>query len=194
VSEHEITGDVLLELDVNMLKEVDIVAFGKRLKIANAIAELRRPPSMMSSGPPQSFAPSTSGQSRADDGLIYSPESAPHTGDFVDTPVTGFADSRNGGNRPASLTLTPDDHSDGKAILTGISTATSLSGGVPESSGPKDETTTAEVKFVLSFFAQTFNVSTLAINRLRLCPLIPIRKAGGASKYLVDRLGALSHR
>lgn len=46
--EHEITGDVLLELDVNLLKELEIPQFGKRVKIANAIAELRRPQSAMS--------------------------------------------------------------------------------------------------------------------------------------------------
>ncbi|TDL30064.1 hypothetical protein BD410DRAFT_759246 [Rickenella mellea] len=47
--EHEITGDVLLDLDVNLLKtELEIPAFGKRMRIANAIAELRRPPSFMS--------------------------------------------------------------------------------------------------------------------------------------------------
>lgn len=40
--ENDITGDVLLEMDVNMLKELDIPAFGKRMRIANAIAELRR--------------------------------------------------------------------------------------------------------------------------------------------------------
>lgn len=32
-----------------MLKEIDIIAFGKRMKIANAISELRRPPSFESS-------------------------------------------------------------------------------------------------------------------------------------------------
>jgi hypothetical protein len=48
--EHEITGDVLLELDVNLLKELDILQFGKRVKIANAIADLRRPQSTMSMG------------------------------------------------------------------------------------------------------------------------------------------------
>lgn len=32
-----------------MLKEIDIIAFGKRMKIANAITELRRPPSFESS-------------------------------------------------------------------------------------------------------------------------------------------------
>ncbi|KAF4619419.1 hypothetical protein D9613_004857 [Agrocybe pediades] len=45
--EQEITGDVLLELDANLLKtEIGIMAFGKRVRIANAIAELRRPPSV----------------------------------------------------------------------------------------------------------------------------------------------------
>ncbi|KAG2138092.1 uncharacterized protein EDB93DRAFT_729944 [Suillus bovinus] len=46
--EQEITGDVLLELDINLLKaEIGIVAFGKRMRIANAIAELRRTPSII---------------------------------------------------------------------------------------------------------------------------------------------------
>ena len=45
--EQEITGDVLLELDANVLKsEIGIVQYGKRVRIANAIAELRRPPSV----------------------------------------------------------------------------------------------------------------------------------------------------
>ncbi|KAF9478688.1 hypothetical protein BDN70DRAFT_879712 [Pholiota conissans] len=46
-TEQEITGDVLLELDVNLLKtEIGIMAFGKRMRIANAITDLRRPPSV----------------------------------------------------------------------------------------------------------------------------------------------------
>ncbi|TRM67427.1 hypothetical protein BD626DRAFT_100674 [Schizophyllum amplum] len=46
--EQEITGDVLLELDVNLLKsEIGIMAFGKRMRIANAITDLRRPPSVV---------------------------------------------------------------------------------------------------------------------------------------------------
>lgn len=45
--EQEITGDVLLELDANLLKtEIGIMAFGKRVRISNAISELRRPPSV----------------------------------------------------------------------------------------------------------------------------------------------------
>ncbi|EMD40348.1 hypothetical protein CERSUDRAFT_110942 [Gelatoporia subvermispora B] len=48
--EQEIAGDVLLELDQNVLKtEIGIVAFGKRVRIMNAIAELRRPPSISES-------------------------------------------------------------------------------------------------------------------------------------------------
>jgi SAM domain (Sterile alpha motif) len=48
-AEHEITGDVLLELDVGILKEeLNITAFGKRMRIANAILELRRPASFSS--------------------------------------------------------------------------------------------------------------------------------------------------
>ena len=47
--EHEITGDVLLELDVSILKEeMGITAFGKRMRIANAIVELKRPASFTS--------------------------------------------------------------------------------------------------------------------------------------------------
>ena len=47
-TEQEITGDVLLDLDVNLLKsEIGIPAFGKRMRIANAITDLRRPPSVI---------------------------------------------------------------------------------------------------------------------------------------------------
>ncbi|KAG1752400.1 uncharacterized protein EDB91DRAFT_1045012 [Suillus paluster] len=47
-TEQEITGNVLLELDLNLLKaEIGIVAFGKRMRIANAIAELRHSPSII---------------------------------------------------------------------------------------------------------------------------------------------------
>ena len=43
--EHEISGDVLLEMDINILKEIEIVAFGKRFQVANAIKELKKPAS-----------------------------------------------------------------------------------------------------------------------------------------------------
>lgn len=58
--EQDITGDVLLELDANLLKELDIPQLGKRLRIASAINELRRPPSAVSnvSQPPALQHPS----------------------------------------------------------------------------------------------------------------------------------------
>lgn len=51
-TEHEITGDVLLEMDVAMLKEIDLIAFGRRVRVYNAIKELRhrtQPGNLMSS-------------------------------------------------------------------------------------------------------------------------------------------------
>lgn len=42
-AEHEISGDVLMEMDINILKEIDISAFGKRFQVANAIKELKKP-------------------------------------------------------------------------------------------------------------------------------------------------------
>ncbi|KAH9056353.1 hypothetical protein EDB87DRAFT_1637438 [Lactarius vividus] len=62
-AEQEITGDVLLDLDVNVLKsEIGIMAYGKRMRIANAIAELRRPPSVMSSSADQHTRPGSYSQ------------------------------------------------------------------------------------------------------------------------------------
>ena len=99
-SEQEITGDVLLELDLAILKsEIGIVAYGKRIRIANAIADLRRPPSILSSageqharsgslsrGSPhaqQSIPQSSMGQGSAGLGSIVSPESPPDSGDLT---------------------------------------------------------------------------------------------------------------
>ena len=53
MTEHEISGDLLLELDANLLKELDIPQFGKRLRIAQAIMELRRPTSVISTSSQQ---------------------------------------------------------------------------------------------------------------------------------------------
>ena len=58
-AEQDITGDVLLELDLELLKsEIGVVAFGKRKRIANAIAELKKPPTTPEPVPtarPESF-------------------------------------------------------------------------------------------------------------------------------------------
>ncbi|KAJ7482348.1 hypothetical protein B0H11DRAFT_1915263 [Mycena galericulata] len=50
LTEQEITGDVVLDLTVDVLKtEICIMVFGKRMRIANAILDLRRPLSPMRS-------------------------------------------------------------------------------------------------------------------------------------------------
>ena len=100
-AEQEITGDVLLELDLAILKsEIGIAAYGKRMRIANAIADLRRPPSILSSEqhtrpgslsqgsplPHQSVPLSPSGQGSVGLESLISPESPPHTGDFPGHP------------------------------------------------------------------------------------------------------------
>lgn len=41
-AEHEIAGDILLEMDLESLKEIDLPAFGRRVRIFNAIKELRK--------------------------------------------------------------------------------------------------------------------------------------------------------
>lgn len=62
--EQEITGDVLLDLDANVLKtEIGIAAFGKRARIINAIGELRRPLSMESERQPTHMPTASRSQS-----------------------------------------------------------------------------------------------------------------------------------
>ncbi|KAH8919480.1 hypothetical protein BT69DRAFT_1322090 [Atractiella rhizophila] len=57
LAEHEISGDVLLEMDVTTLKEIDLPQFGRRVHIYNGIKELKAsllppPPAPASSPPP----------------------------------------------------------------------------------------------------------------------------------------------
>ncbi|KAI5117045.1 hypothetical protein M0805_007902 [Coniferiporia weirii] len=95
--EHEITGDVLLELDANILKtELEIHAFGKRTRIAKEIAELRRPPSILSSAPivhSRTISQSISLPSSAHNSLsspmatVMSSESPPQPGDITASPM-----------------------------------------------------------------------------------------------------------
>ncbi|CAO1614919.1 unnamed protein product [Jaminaea pallidilutea] len=71
-SEHEISGDVLLEMDINILKEIDIIAFGKRFQVANAIKELKggvagaQSPRLAADAPSASSQPLSSPHASAD--------------------------------------------------------------------------------------------------------------------------------
>lgn len=99
-AEQEITGDVLLELDLAILKsEIGIVAYGKRMRIANAIADLRRPPSILSSEQhtrpgsvsrgsplPHQSVLGASGQGSVGLESLISPESPPNSGDLPGHP------------------------------------------------------------------------------------------------------------
>ena len=93
--EHEISGDVLLDLDINMLKELEIHALGKRMKIAHAIkdlkTDLKQPLSAVSSTPsahyvqgqsPLQHSSSYGHSTRSHSITMYSPESALYTTDF----------------------------------------------------------------------------------------------------------------
>ncbi|KAI0265884.1 hypothetical protein BC834DRAFT_876782 [Gloeopeniophorella convolvens] len=108
-TEQEITGDVLLELDVAVLKsEIGIAAYGKRMRIANAITELRRPPSVISSSAAEQQSQSQSRGSPyaaplSSAGLVslVSPESPPHTGDLAGTPAAQMRRDSDPGVRPS---------------------------------------------------------------------------------------------
>jgi len=100
ISEHEITGDLLLELDANLLKELDIPQFGKRLRIAQAISDLRRPPSTLSSSSQQpspgmpvndSSAMSTRGMSAPPSAITPFPSTTPP----LTAPITPDSDVMN---------------------------------------------------------------------------------------------------
>lgn len=77
--EHEISGDILLDLDANLLKELEIPQFGKRVKIANAIAELRQPilNSNANSQFQQGYLPHSTPGSRSATNIAPIPESSP---------------------------------------------------------------------------------------------------------------------
>ena len=66
--EHEVNGASLLSLDINMLKEIDIIAYGRRFKLASAIDELRHgatTPAPARASAPMMPAPVPSGAPRS---------------------------------------------------------------------------------------------------------------------------------
>ncbi|GAA5873399.1 hypothetical protein JCM16303_001114 [Sporobolomyces ruberrimus] len=73
-AEHEISGDVLLEMDVAMLKEIDLIAFGRRVHIYNAIKELKSRRSLrMSTSTGSMLSPAMSGYEPDSPGTVGSP-------------------------------------------------------------------------------------------------------------------------
>jgi len=143
-TEQEITGDVLLELDASILKsEIGIVAYGKRIRIANAIAELRRPPSVMSSSVEQHTRPaslflisplaqqgstlSPATQGSAGLGSFASPESPPGSADSVgQSPMLARRTDSDPGVRPSAT-----DSSATVGLGLGIPPALLAAGDVP---------------------------------------------------------------
>ncbi|KAG6334334.1 hypothetical protein ID866_4758 [Astraeus odoratus] len=131
--EQEITGDVLLELDVNLLKaEIGITAFGKRMRIANAIAELRRPPP--SSIPDIQAAPSMAQTPAQTHPLSLTPSVSPSY---------GFPHSRNGS---ISQSLNSPPFATGMASAqTAAMSGSVLLGRVSGSESPKQDTNASPI-------------------------------------------------
>ncbi|KAH8118838.1 hypothetical protein DFH11DRAFT_1569588 [Phellopilus nigrolimitatus] len=147
--EHEISGDVLLELDANVLKtELEIHAFGKRSRIVKEIAELRRPPSVVSSvqlAPSQSHSrtisqsislPSSAHHSlHSPLGAVMSPDSPPNTGDLAATPSPGMGSMRRGSDPSSSARVSETDQDQESTTVNnsmlglGIGAATSILAG-----------------------------------------------------------------
>jgi len=73
LAQHEISGDALLSMDVNMLKEIDITAFGRRFHLANGIKELRQRSEQMSAGLPAATANTSTSPSVASQPSVVSP-------------------------------------------------------------------------------------------------------------------------
>ncbi|EST05343.1 Pleckstrin [Kalmanozyma brasiliensis GHG001] len=112
--EHEISGDVLLEMDINILKEIDINAFGKRFQVANGIKELRAqtsgaPPTPGLSQPPHGDStlgsPAILGGPGAAGSAAATPTYSPHLGGGSNNGSN--ADGRSLSARMAETSLDP---------------------------------------------------------------------------------------
>jgi hypothetical protein len=90
--EHEITGDVLLELDVNALKEIDLTAFGRRVRVIKAIEELKKNVLHQKQSQPSPLSPLSDGihltSSSIDSSLQPSPLSNPRANNQAVRPST----------------------------------------------------------------------------------------------------------
>jgi len=108
--EHEITGDLLLELDSTALKdEIGIVQFGMRMRIVNAIQDLQRPPSAVSSVNSNS-KPRGNGT-----GIVYGtstlvPERLPPFRDIIYSPDQGIRPESEPGSAIAPQIIQPSGY------------------------------------------------------------------------------------
>lgn len=148
-AEHEISGDILLEMDVNILKEIEISAFGKRFQVANAIKELRQSYAR-SSAPSGAVGNGSSDASRIASGsyggfAMNDPQSAGMTSELTASSRGSIASGSNGlasPFRPADYTSDiygerSNDATDSSKIVGGgaYSNETSFGGfGMPTSS------------------------------------------------------------
>jgi SAM domain (Sterile alpha motif) len=121
--EQEITGDILLELDVAVLKsEIGITAYGKRMRIWNAIAELRRPPSLMSSSAEQLTRGGSFSQRSAPLQHGKTPSSSLMISPGLNNPVS--PESPNSSDMVATSSILPRRDSDPGMRSTTVSNAT----------------------------------------------------------------------
>ncbi|KZT60847.1 hypothetical protein CALCODRAFT_480491 [Calocera cornea HHB12733] len=134
--EQDITGDVLLSLDLALLKdELGISAFGKRVRLNNAIGELRR--SVGAAGSPgqgQDVSLGSAGNAIAagagPHGLVLSPESAPRTNELSPAEWTAVPAA------PTTVTPAPGPKAEELGPLVGLGLASFISrGSVPSAAG-----------------------------------------------------------
>ncbi|KAI0941212.1 hypothetical protein AcV7_002842 [Taiwanofungus camphoratus] len=114
-TEQEITGDVLLELDANVLKtEIGIAAFGKRARIVNAITELGRPPSVFEAESPA---------------RVTTPRSQSHSLNHSYHTHSHSASMQSSAQTQASWAYSPLYPPSGHGFSPGVASVTSMDGG-----------------------------------------------------------------
>ena len=103
--EHEISGDALLAMDINLLKEIDIHAFGRRFHLANGIKELRtRVPGAQvpAQGSPMQ-APPSAGPVPLSPAATGSPAMSMGTWDRPDVRSSQFTETWSPGAQPSPM-------------------------------------------------------------------------------------------
>lgn len=116
--EHEISGDVLVEMDVNTLKEIDLHAFGRRVHINKGIKELRKmfePPPAPPSSSQNAAYPSSASLTSPSLMSGYEPDSSSTPG-MTSFPSANFRDSVNSSQNGQYALSQPGEHSQGASV------------------------------------------------------------------------------